>query len=78
MKEALTHLGWALPLCLLVGFVFHEWRDGQWFDAYEWVYKKNRYYFEGLQKRDLIDLCYPKTGEAGIFFKEDCDVERNK
>ena len=51
----------------------HSFRESmRWFDAYDAMKQSQEYYFDGANKRNLLDICKNAEGIEGVWFKEDC------
>ena len=43
-----------------------------WHDLYRFEKGRYQYYFEGANKRGLLDICQDETARPAVRFKEDC------
>lgn len=57
-----------------IGFVVYELRSqvNFWYTSYKYEKDTYQYYFDGANKRGLLDICHNGDGELKVLFKEDC------
>lgn len=57
-----------------IGFVIYELRSQVdfWYTNYKSEKDTYQYYFDGANKRGLLDICHNGDGDLKVLFKEDC------
>lgn len=73
-RNAVAAIAAFLLMLAAMGFVFFmvaRDRDNI-FDAYQSLQVSQQYFFDGANKRGLLDICANKDGKNGVWFKEDC------
>lgn len=63
-----------LILLILVSLMgYHSFQESmRWFNAYYEMKQSQEYYFDGANKRNLLDICKNSAGIEGVWFKEEC------
>jgi len=59
-----------------IGFIVMELKSQVefWYGNYQFQKDRYDYYFNGANKRGLLDICKNADGELTVLFKEDCKI----